>query len=308
MRTRLPGTRCPGSSGGAGRSGQAPSPQPALLRQPERCTRRPGPAGWRARSPAPAPPAQPSLLNPPRPTRSRPPTPAGRQVLTRPSLLHCAAPADGTARAASAAARKVRAAARRDMPSPVGARRHAVSGAERRMKARHAAEAAVEADVGHRRRGGAQQPGSVAGPQLDDIAVRSNADHVTKHVHETGPAQASRLRLRHQVQARIPVAGVGLCPQPARNRPGPLPRPPPRPHAAPRAGPPRQLPGGARQRRYTHRARPGRHPGCRPRPRRRRPAGLHRPPHAQRPCDPRPRQRHHHRRPPRPRSGLEAAR
>ena len=59
-RTQRPGTRCRRSSGGAGRSGQAPSPQPALLRQPGRCTRRPGPAGWRARCPAPAPPAQPS--------------------------------------------------------------------------------------------------------------------------------------------------------------------------------------------------------------------------------------------------------
>jgi hypothetical protein len=78
------------------------------------------------------------------------------------------------------------------------------------VEAGDAAEAAGEADVGHRRPGAAQQPRGVAGPQLDDVAVRRDADHVAEHVHEAGPAQPERPRLRDKVQVRVAVTGIGF--------------------------------------------------------------------------------------------------
>src|SRR5262245_20388654 len=85
----------------------------------------------------------------------------------------------------------------------VAARCHAVGAAERRVEAGDTAEAAGEADVGHRRAGAAQQPRGVAGPQLDDVTVRGDPGHVAEQVHEAGPAQPERPRLRDQIKVRV---------------------------------------------------------------------------------------------------------
>ncbi len=65
----------------------------------------------------------------------------------------------------------------------------------------------------------------MAGPQLDDIAMRGYTDHVTEHTDETCPAHAGGQRLGHQVQAGVAVEGIGPRPQPARERQGPPARP-----------------------------------------------------------------------------------